>query len=550
MRKCFKWMGSLGLALVLGVVSGCSGTQQSSGAAQPTPAQTGTEQKPADAKADQPIQKGGVIKVAIDADPATLDWMSSPASATTTVAYHIFEQLFALDQNLTVKPMLAKEYKVSDDHKTYTIQLREGVKFQDDSTMVADDVVASMKRWGTLSGVGRGLFTKIADVKATGEHAVEIKLKEPYAPLITNLAETSQAMAVMPAKIANAAGKNPIDTDKLIGTGPYQFDSWKRGQQIVLKRFDGYVSRDEDWGGLAGKKVAYADQIELNVVKDTQVRLSGLQTGQFDYAVRMPKDLYDQLNSLPGVKPEITRPDSWITVVPDKSQPPFNDVRLRQAINYALNKEQIGLATYGPPEFFEMDGSIFFPDQKDLYTKEGTESYNAYNPEKAKQLMKEAGYNGEPLKMVATNSFDDHYHSAQVVMQQLKDVGFNVDLQFFEWATFLNTVTEENKGKFDLFVTGFPPAYDLTGVLWIAPSFPGWYQSEKMSALVNQWTKTLDPAEQKRLLGEVNKTFYEEVPVIKMVNEIGLEAISDRLQGNKSWLSYRFWNVGISAGLN
>lgn len=546
LRQCRKgWLSAVSIILVLGVMAGCSGNAGQESASQTTqPAGNSSGTKQTEVQDQQPKQ-GGTIKVAVDADPPTLDWMSSPASATTVIAYHMFEQLFSLDKDLSVKPMLAKDYTVSSDQKTYEIVLREGVKFHDGSTMNAEDVVASLKRWGALSGLGRHLFKKVADVKATGEYKVQIVLKEAYSPVINNLADPSQAMAVIPAEIAKAADKLPLENEQLIGTGPLKFDSWKRGQQITLKRFEDYTPREEDWGGLAGKKVAYADMVQFDIVKDAQVRLDGMRTGQYDYAVRIPKDYYDQLKDSTEMKPVVTKPDSWITVVPDKSEPPFNDVRLRQAINYAIDREKIGLATYGSPEFFERDGSIFFPDQKDLYTKEGTQPYEVFDPEKAKALMKEAGYKGEPIRLVATNSFDDHHNSAQVLMQELKDVGFNVDLQLYEWATFLNTVNTPS--NFDLFVTGFPPVFDVTGLLWIDPSFPGWYDSPKMVALVDQWSKTTDAAEQKRLLGDLNKTFYEELPVVKFINEIGLEAAGNKLQGFQSWLQPRFWNVGVSA---
>lgn len=542
-----KWWGIAALVSVMISMAGCSGASNQQTVNQPNQpgtAETQTNTGTPAAKAQGEPKKGGTIRVAVDADPPTLDWMSSPSSATTAVAYHLFEQLFTLDQNLTIKPMLAKDYKISEDKKTYTIQLREGVKFHDGSAMNAEDVVASMNRWGVLSGVGRTMFNKVQEVRANGEYTVEILLKEPYAPVLANMADPTQSLAVIPAEMAKQADKNPLEDHQVIGTGPYQFESWKRGQQIVLKRFDDYVSREEDWGGLTGKKVAYADKIQFHIVKDTQVRFSGLQTGQFDYAVRMPKDLFEAIKGSPGMKAITSRPDSWLTVVPDKSQPPFDDVRLRQAINYALDKDKIGQGTYGPKDFYEVDGSIFFPDQKDLYTTDGTEGYNVYNPEKAKELMKEAGYTGKTVKLIATNSFDDHNNAAQVLMHQLKEVGFNVELQYLEWATFLNQVNDPN--NFDMFVTGFPPTYDLTGVLWINPKFPGLYTSPKMSALVEQWSKTVDPGEQKRILGEVNKLTYEELPVIKFINEIGLEAMSDKLDGFQGWLSYRFWNVGVA----
>jgi peptide/nickel transport system substrate-binding protein len=526
----FLKLGGVGLAgVALFGVAGCGAEQ---------------EQQRNAAQQGQGLQRGGVIKVASDADPPTLDWMGSPSSATTVIAYHVFEQLFALDNDLVARPMLARDYEVSDDLKTYTIRLREGVKFHDGSTMDAEDVVASMERWGTLSGIGMATFEKVQDVRAVDGSTVEVSFKEAFSPLVNNLADPQQSMTVIPAEIAREAGEDLLGEEQLVGTGPFKFGKWKRGQRITLARFDDYVSRDEDWGGLTGRKTPYADEVQFDVVADPQVRMDGMRTGQYHYAIRMPKDSYEQLRSTDGIRPVVTKPDSWITIVPDKAEPPFDDVRLRQAINHALNKEDIARGTYGDPEFYRMDGSIFFPEQKALYTTEGTDLYDAYDPERARQLMREAGYDGEPLTLMVTNSFDDHFNSAQIEVEQLKEVGFNIDIQTYEWATFLERV--EDPKNFDLFVTGFPPAYDPTTVLWFPESFPGWWQNEEIGRLLDEWAATNDPNEQERLLGEMNRLTYEDVPLVKVVNEIGLEAVSDDLQGYESWLSMRFWNTGVS----
>src|SRR5690606_10074555 len=125
-----------------------------------------------------------------------------------------------------VRPMVADSYEVSSDKKTYTIKLREGLKFHDDSPVTAEDVVASIKRWCKISGGGQETFKHIDDVTADGESTVVIKLKDVFTPLISNLADTKQSLIVIPAKVAEAAGDKPLNDDQIIGTGPYQFEKW------------------------------------------------------------------------------------------------------------------------------------------------------------------------------------------------------------------------------------------------------------------------------------------------------------------------------------
>lgn len=489
---------------------------------------------------------GGTITVAYDADPPTLDWMSSDSSATTIVSYHIFEQLFTLDDDLTVQPMLAEDYEISEDGKLYTINLRKDVKFHDGSIMNADDVIASLNRWGKISGIGMDVFSRVSEVKKVDEDTIEISLSEPYGPLLSTMANIQAAQAVIPTEIAEAAGEAPLEDNQLIGTGPFQFESWSRGDHITLKKFEDYVSRtEEDLGGLTGKKEALVDTLEFYVVSDAQVRIDGIRTGQYDYSIRIPQDLFEHLNSDSSLELYRNSPDSWLTLVPDKSEPPFDNVKLRQALNYALDREEIGLATYGHPDFYQVDGAVFFPEQGDLYTTEGTEPYSDYNLEKAKELMEEAGYNGEPLRIIGTNSYADHYNSGQIELEQLKKVGFNVEIQTYEWATYLENV--ENPENFDLFVTGFPVANDVASLLWTNSSFPGWWESERMAEINQEWmTSSHIPEVRDRLLVELNEVLYEEVPLVKIVNEVGLEAGSTKFQGFEPWLSMRFWNVGVT----
>lgn len=488
-------------------------------------------------------KKGGTIDAAVNTDAPTIDWTSSTATITRAVAWHIFEPLFAFDKTYVARPMVADGFEMSDDKKKYTIKLRKGLKFHDGTPVTADDVVASIKRWGAISGGGQETLKHIDQITASGDTTVEITLKNVFTPLIANLADPKQSLIVIPAKIAEAAGKKPLEDDQLVGTGPYKFEKWTRGQQISLKRYDGYSSRSEDWGGLAGKKTAYLDTIRMNVVKDQQVRLNQLQADEAQYSIELSLDAYKSLQSMDNVEPVVIPSSAWLSLIFNKARPPFNDVRMRQAANYALNKKEIGKAAYGDDRFWKADGSIFFPEQKDLYTTDGTENYDVHDVAKAKQLLKEAGYNNEKLRFMVTNLYPDHYDGAQVMVKQLKAAGFNIDLQVMEWPTLLTK--REDKSAYEMFVTSFSPSFDPTGVIWLSPVYAGWYQSTKMAALLDQWAGTTGEAQRKKLLGQINALVYEEVPLIKIVNSASLHGRSSKLLGYRPWMDVRLWNTGF-----
>lgn len=530
-----KWLLSiLGIILVVGVLGGCSSNGE----------------KNASTKDSQSshTKQGGVLKTAIQADPETLDWMSTSDSLARNVSWHIFEPLFGLDKDFKVRPMLAQNYKVSKDGKRYTIHLRKNVKFHDGSIMKAEDVVASLKRWRrpAISSIGSDTFKHIRDIKAIDDNAVQIDLKDVYKPLMSNLAAVKEPMVVIPAKIANKAGDNKLKNDQLIGTGPYKFKEWKRGQEITLTRFKDYASRDENWGGLAGKKTAYLDEIQFNVVKDPQVMLDGLNTGEYNYISKVPKDLYQTIKGKGDIKPE-TFMDGYLTLMLNQSRPPFNDVRMRKAVNYALDKKAIAKAVYGDPKFYELDGSLFFPEQKSLYTKEGTEGYSAYNPKKAKQLLKEAGYHGKPIRLIAASDHDDHYKMAQVAAQQLKEVGFNVKIEGLEWATLLER--NQHKNDWEIMAQGWSTRFSPTELTMLSLNNynSGWYKSDKWQSLLNQWVQTSDPSKQKELLAKMNKTVYQEMPFIKIVDRTQLDVNSAKVQGFESFIGQNFWNTWLSS---
>jgi peptide/nickel transport system substrate-binding protein len=316
---------------------------------------------------DEPVE-GGDLNIAMDADPSTLDWMYTGESAARKVGWHIFEGLFALDKDYQAKPLLAEGYKVSDDKTTYTITLRDGLKFHNGKDVKAEDAAASFKRWLKVSSVGKITSTHVGSVETTDDHTLVIHLKDAYSSLLTDLAAPKAAAVVIPASIAEEAGEQPLSNDQLIGTGPFMFDSWKRGNEIGLTRFEDYQARKEtDWGGLTGKKTAYLDSIHFKIVNDPQVMLNGLKTRLYDYVQSIPLDLYDVVESTPNAEPA-TYNNGYSVITPDKSEAPFDDLNVRKALHAALDKEAIAKATYGNEDFYNIDVALYTPNQTALYT--------------------------------------------------------------------------------------------------------------------------------------------------------------------------------------
>ena len=486
---------------------------------------------------------GGTIHVATNAEPGTLDWTATTATATKLVAWHIYETLFALDRNYDVKPLLAEGYSASGDGLHYTIRLRKGVTFHNGQAMTADDVVASLERWGHLSGGGIETFKFVKHVTKVDASTVLIDLARVFTPLIANIADPKQAAIIMPKSVAEAAGEKPAKD--YIGTGPYMFQKWEQGHQIVIVRNPKYASRAEDWGGLTGRKVAYADEIDFFPVRDDQVRLAGVSTGQYDLALALVPDLYPQIKANPRLTVDKIRVASWRAAVFNKAKPPFNDVRMRLAVHYAIKPAEL-MAAIGPKEFWDLDPGLFFPEQTALYSTAGSDVYNHQNLEKAKALMKEAGYGGQKIVLMATKDYTWNYNLTQVLMPQLQAAGFAVDEQVYDWPTLLNR--RAKKDGWDIFLTGFSPSFDPTAVIFFAANWPGFYESKAMDALLSKWGQTAatDTATRKALMHQIQTTFYKEIPVAKFGNEYGLEVYNDHLHGYSTYFDVRFWNTWVT----
>lgn len=496
------------------------------------------------ARGAEPV-RGGVIHVATNAEPSTLDWQSSTATATRLVAWHFAESLFALDENYEVKPLLAQGYTVSPDGLRYTIRLRTGVKFHNGQLMGADDVIASLERWGKLSSGGRQTFKFIKQIRKIDDATIEIALTSVFTPLITNLGDPKQAAVIMPKKVAESSGLKPAV--ELIGTGPYVLKEWTHGQRIVLTRNPAYVSRSENWGGITGRKVAYADEIDFFPVTDPQVRLDGVRTGQFDLALELPQDVYPKVKVDPSLTADIVKVFSWYGAVFNKAHGVFTDGRLRQAALFAMNPADLMAAAAGPKDFWKLDPGLFFPEQKGLYSTAGSEIYNHQDPDKARALMKEAGYRGQKIVLMCTKDYTWNCNAAQVLVPALEAVGFNVDMQVYDWPTLLSRRTK--KDLWDIFLTGFSPSIDPTAVIFFGGAWPGWYESKTLDEQLSQWSRTPVTAAAARtaLMNQIQTTFYKEVPVAKFGNSYGLEVYNNRrLHGYISFFDVRFWNTWVT----
>ncbi len=481
---------------------------------------------------------GGVLRIALDAEPGGLDSMLTTATLVWTVSWHMFENLFTFGEKMDVIPMLAEDYAISEGGLRYVVTLRKGVPFHNGKEMTSEDVVASLRRWSEHSSLGKSTFANIESIEAKGPYAVEFLLKKPDAVFLVSLATPGAGAIIVPAEIASEAGERPMR--ELVGTGPFQFVEWQPNRFIKMKRFDTYAARSEEPNGFGGRKTAYADEIHYSFVPDKTVQSVGVEAGDFDYAYAVDSEEYERLKETPGVRAVVSPPRAWLAFILNTREGVLSDVRIRRAMQAALDMEPILLISRGHPDVWRMDPSLH---QKETiwWSDKGKELYNQKNADKAKALLKEAGYTGQPIRWMA--SYEGYYNAVLVAKSQLEAAGFVIDLNRFEPAT--EASRRRNSELWDASITGYTMRGDPLLNTFFNSAVPGWWVNEEVEQLKRDLGLETDFDKRYAMVERIQELFYEDAPYIKIGDYATLRLLHERVKNFKNLSDIFFWNVWL-----
>jgi peptide/nickel transport system substrate-binding protein len=495
--------------------------------------------------AGQAPRKGGILRIGTIGEPPALDLHWTTASITDVLANHVFEALYTLDENRRPIPMLAEALPaVSPDGLVYTIKLRPGVRFHNGKEMTGEDVVASLTRWGKQASNGKTLFALVTDLRAVDRHTVELKIKDRSPIVVISLAVPNQGAVIYPKEVAEKF-KPAEKATEWIGTGPFRMAEWKPDQHIRMVRFDDYKPRGERINGYGGAKTAWVDELRWIPVPDVATRLAQLETGELDFADDMNLDQYDRIRAHAQVTPIVAKPYFWLAAVLNKKEGLMTNQKLRQAWQAALDIEPIMKnVAGGKSEFYRLDSSLAFVEIADWHTRIPGLPWNERSKEKARRLLQEAGYKGEPVRFVTTQEYKWAYDFALLSKQQLEDAGFTIDLQVVDWSTLVQR--RNNPKAFDAFTTGFGPYYDPTHALALSCNWPGWTCDEEIQRLQSELAREADPRKRADLWAQQTRLFYEKVPAIRYGDLHGLRAARKSVKGfNEKTDRPRFYNVWL-----
>lgn len=411
-------------------------------------------------------------------EPPHLDPTAGAAAAIDEIVYaNVFEGLTRIGPDGSVRPGLAESWEVSDDGTVYTFKLRTGVKYHDGTDFEATDVVFSLDRARAEDSVNaqKPLFAQINTVEAVDPSTVKITLKQPQGSFLYNMG-WGDAVIVAPES-ADGNKANPV------GTGPFKFDSWAKGSAIRIVKSDSY------WGDPVA-----LDKAEFRIIPDAAAAVPALLSGDVQaFANIQAGDALAQIEADPRFTVVIGATEGETILSTNNKKPPFDNLKVRQAIAHALNREALiqgNGSGHGTPI-----GSHFSPANEAYIDLVGT---YPYDPEKSKALLKEAGFeNGikATLKLPPPSYARD---GGQIVAAQLREVGIELEIIPVEWAQWLEQVFKAK--DYDLTIVSHTEPNDIN--IYARDGYYFQYDNPAFKEIIAKLDVTADPGARKALFGE------------------------------------------------
>ncbi len=466
------------------------------------------------------------IKFIPEADLRSLDPIWTTAYITRNHGYMVYDTLFALDEHFKPQPQMVESWKLSDDKLTYTFTLRDKLKFHDGQAVRSADCIASLQRWMKRDALGQALAQAVGEMKAEDDRSFSIVLKKPFPLLLEAIGKLSSNVPfIMPERVAKTDANTQI-TDPT-GSGPFKFvkEEWVPGNKAVYVRNPAYVPRSEPPSWASGGKVVKVDRVEWVYIPDSATAAAAINAGEVDWWQQLPPDLVPLLQKNKDITIANVDPlGSGGVMRFNHLQPPFNNPKMRQALLYVVDQRDIMTALAGEDQKNWKTCYSYFTCGGPMASDVGADALKGKrDPAKAKALIKEAGYNGERVVLLTATDQPIVNSQAQVVAEELRQIGLNVDLQAMDWGTLINRRTVKDpvdKNGWSIFFTWLVGPDLLNPALNFAvrgsgeKAWFGWPNDEKLEALRAQWLEAPDLDGQKRLAAEVQQRAFEVVPYV------------------------------------
>ncbi len=505
------------------------------------------------AVAQQPAPQG-TLRIVLVNMLASLDPVVSTAAFVRNHGFMVYDQLFALDSQGEARPQMVDRHEVSADGTTHRFTLREGLAFHDGQPVRAADAVASIRRWGQRDIAGRALMAATAALEVVDDRTFTLRLSRPFGLVTEALARpTASALFVMPERIASTPAATAI-TDAT-GSGPFIFraQDFSPGERAVYLRNPAYRPRPEPADGLAGGKVVQIERIEWLGISDPATAAAALQSGEIDFIEQPSPDVLPVLARNRNIRTFALNPvGSMVWLRPNHQVPPFNDPRARQALLHLVNQQEnlqaIGIA---PSEQVPWCPAYFLCGTP-LESRAGAEGLREVNLERARALLREAGYNGQ--RVVFLNATDSPINNAVTLTmaENMRRAGLNMDVVAMDWATLTqrrNRREPIEQGGWNLFVTianVLDAQNPLVNVYLGSPcegGVAGWPCDAELERLRAAWWEESDPAKRRQALDAVQARATAVLPYVNGGQFRVLAAHRTNIEGLRPTTIPVFWGV-------
>ncbi|MEK8129382.1 ABC transporter substrate-binding protein [Paenibacillus filicis] len=511
LRKTFV-VGFSSLMIASMVLSACGGNSNPGNSGNSANGGTGTPSPAATAGGEK--VKGGTVRVAMATEPDNLDPYLSAATDTGSMMDNVFDGLFEGGENSDLVPAVAESYKVSEDGLTYTFVLKKGIKFHDGSDLTAKDVYYSYAKLSGLNGKKplSSKFATIEKIDTPDDYTVVVKLKAKDAAFLA-----ANIVAIVPKDYEG-------QSTKPIGAGPFKFSAYTPGQQLVLERNDSFYDKEH---------APLLDRVEFKFMPDPNASVLALKSGDIDMVPGISSQGALQLGNGFQI---VSGPQNMVQLLAlNNSVEPLNNVKVRQAINYAIDKDTI-IKTVAEGNGVKL-GSNMSPAMK-MYYKEGLDKRYEPNAEQAKKLLQEAGYEkGFKLTITVPSNYKFHVDTAQVIAEQLKTVGIQATIKQIEWSSWLEDVY--NNAKYEATIVGLTGKLDPHEVLGryettYSKNFFKFSNAE-FDSLVGKGRLELDPNKRADLYKQAQTILTEQAAAVYIMDPSRSVAMKEKLQGYKMY---------------
>ena len=449
---------------------------------------------------------GGRVVVGITQDLDSLDPHNVAYAGTREVLFNVFEGLVKASPDGGLVPAVAEDYKVSDDAKVYSFTLRDGITFHDGSPVTVEDIKYSIERYAEILGESSA-FSILESVEAVDDKTVEIHLSEGSSEFITEL-----TAAIIP-KNNQDPGKNPV------GTGPFKYVSYTPGQGLILEKYDGYWQEG----------IPYIDEAEFKIFGDTDAALMEMKSGSVDIMQYLSEDqamaLGDGFNILEGNVNYVQG------LFLNNQYGPLKDVRVRKALYYAVDRDLINEFLFSGKS--HIIGTNMIPAFSKYYDA-GTETLYSHDTAKARELLKEAGYeDGFSLEITVPSNYPLHVSTAEVVVESLKEVGIHATINQVEWTTWMSDVYQERNYEATVVAvdgTLAPSSYFSKNVSTAKDNFTN-YDNKAFDEIYTKAVASVDDDEKVQLYKQLQNILAEDAASVYIQDPSNLVAVNSRLDG-------------------